>query len=338
MKVLVTGGTGFTGKALVRRLLDLGHQVVVMDYKPGVAKGMDTAAEIRKWGAEVVLDPQGVTNRECVARCMKGVDYVQHIAAAFREMDVPESYYDDVNIGGTRICLEEAVKAGVKKFVYCSTCGIHGNVLNPPTDEDHNIAPADYYQMSKYKAEPVTMEFVKSGKLKASIVRPSAIYGPGDPERFNMIFRRVAKGVFPMIGDGKTLYHPVYIDNLVDVFVLAMDPANEKSNGRAYLAADAEYVTIKDLVERTAKAMGVSVKFRHYPTWPVVAAGHIVQAVCKPLHIAPPIHPRRVDWFRQNRAFDITRARTELGYDPKVGLDEGLKRTFEWYRDNGYLK
>ena len=252
-------------------------------------------------------------------------------------MDVPESYYDDVNIGGTRICLEEAAKAGVKKFVYCSTCGIHGNVLNPPTDEDHNIAPADYYQMSKYKAEPVTLEFVKSGKLKASIVRPSAIYGPGDPERFNMIFRRVAKGVFPMIGDGKTLYHPVYIDNLVDVFVLAMDEKNEKSNGRAYLAADAEYVSIRDLVERTAKAMGTTVRFRHYPTWPVVAAGHICQAICKPLHIAPPLHPRRVDWFRQNRAFDITRARTELGYDPKVGLDEGLRRTFEWYKEQGLL-
>ncbi|MGI6496593.1 MAG: NAD-dependent epimerase/dehydratase family protein [Kiritimatiellia bacterium] len=338
MKVLVTGGTGFTGKALVRRLLDLGHQVVCMDYKPGVAAGIDTAAEIRRWGAEVVLDPQGVTNRECVARCMRGVDYVQHVAAAFREMDVPESYYDDVNVGGTRICLEEAVKAGVKKFVYCSTCGVHGNVLDPPTDEDHNIAPADYYQMSKYKAEPITLDFAKSGKIKASIVRPSAIYGPGDPERFNLIFRRVAKGVFPMIGDGQTLYHPVYIDNLVDVFVLAMDPSNEKSNGRAYLAADAEYVTIEDLVLRTAKAMGVPVKFRRYPLWPVVAAGHIVQAVCKPLRIAPPIHPRRVDWFRQNRAFDITRARVELGYDPKVGLDEGLRRTFEWYRDKGLLR
>lgn len=333
-KVLVTGGTGFTGKALVRRLLDLGHEVVVLDYKSGITKSFDTASELEKWGAKVVLNPKGVTDRDCVRECMKGVDYVQHIAAAFREMDVPESYYDFVNVDGTRICLEEATAAKVKKFVYCSTCGIHGNVLNPPTDEDHNIAPADYYQASKYRAEPVTMEFVKAGKLKASIVRPSAIYGPGDPERFRMIFQRVKKGVFPMIGNGKTLYHPVYIDNLVDVFVLAMDPANEKSNGRAYLAADAEYVTIEDLVLRTAKAMGVKVRFQHYPTWAVVAAGHIVQGICKPLHIAPPIHPRRVDWYRQNRAFDITRARTELGYNPKVGLDEGLKRTYDWYVEN----
>lgn len=327
MKVLVTGGTGFTGKALVRRLLDLGHQVVAMDYKEGLR-----TEELRAWGAEVVIGT--VTDRECVRRCMQGVDVVQHIAAAFREMNVAEQHYHDVNVGGTRICLEEAFAAGVKKFIYCSTCGVHGNVKHPPTDEDHNIAPADYYQQTKYEAEPVAMEFAAKG-LKTTIIRPSAIYGPGDPERFLMIFRRVAKGRFPMFGSGKTLYHPVYIDNLVDIFILAMDP--DKGNGRAYLAADAEYGTIEDLVRRTARAMGTEVRISHFPLWPVIAAGHVCEKVCNPFGISPPIFPRRVDWYRQNRAFDITRARRELGYDPKIGLDEGLKRTFEWYRDNGFL-
>ncbi len=329
MKILVTGGTGFTGKALVKRLLDQGHQVVALDYKEGLK-----TEELRQWGAQVEIGT--VTDRECIRRCLRGVEVVQHIAAAFREMNVPERHYWDVNVGGTRICLEEALAAGVKKFVYCSTCGVHGNVKNPPTDEDHNIEPADYYQKTKYEAEPITMEFVDKG-LNATVVRPSAIYGPGDPERFLMIFRRVAKGVFPMFGSGKTLYHPVYIDNLVQVFERAMDPANERSKGRVYLAADAEYVPIEDLVRRTARAMGKEVRIPHYPVWPVVAMGHVCEKVCKPFGIAPPIFPRRVDWYRQNRAFDITRARTELGYDPQVGLDEGLKRTYEWYRDNGYL-
>lgn len=327
MKILVTGGTGFMGKALVRRLLDQKHQVVALDYKEGLKTD-----ELRAWGAEVVIGT--VTDRDCVRRCLRGVDVVQHVAAAFRELNVSAGYYHDVNVGGTRICLEESLAAGVKKFIYCSTCGIHGNVKNPPTDEDHNIAPADYYQQTKYEAEPVTLEFVKKG-LKATIIRPSAIYGPGDPERFLMIFKRVAKGRFPMFGSGRTLYHPVYIDNLIDLAVLAMDPA--KGVGRVYLAADAEYVTIEDLVRRTAKAMGVAVSIPHYPVWPVVALGHVCETICKPFKIAPPIFPRRVDWYRQNRAFDITRARKELGYEPKIGLDEGLKRTFAWYRDNGYL-
>ena len=323
MKILITGGTGFTGKALVRRLLDDGHQVVALDYKEGLK-----TEELRQWGAEVVIGT--VTDRECVKRCMQGVEIVQHLAAAFRELNVPESHYDHVTVDGTRICLEEAHAAGVKKFIYCSTCGIHGNVKDPPTDEDHNIAPADYYQSTKYKAEPVCLDFMKQTGMPVTILRPSAIYGPGDPERFQMIFRRVARGRFPMFGSGKTLYHPVYIDNLVDAFVLAMDL--NKGNGEAYLIADEEYVSIKDLVQRIGRALDVDVKIKHYPIWPVIIAGHVCEKVCTPLRITPPIFPRRVDWYRQNRAFNINKAKRDLGYNPKVGLDEGLRRTGEWYR------
>ena len=323
MKILVTGGTGFTGKALVRRLLDDGHQVVALDYKEGLK-----TEELRQWGAEVVIGT--VTDRECVKRCMQGVEIVQHLAAAFRELNVPESHYDHVNVDGTRICLEEAHAAGVKKFIYCSTCGIHGNVKDPPTDEDHNIAPADYYQSTKYKAEPVCLDFMKQTGMPVTILRPSANNGPGDPERCQMIFRRVARGRFPMFGSGKTLYHPVYIDNLVDAFVLAMDL--NKGNGEAYLIADEEYVSIKDLVQRIGRALDVDVKIKHYPIWPVIIAGHVCEKVCTPLRITPPIFPRRVDWYRQNRAFNINKAKRDLGYNPKVGLDEGLRRTGEWYR------
>jgi len=322
MKILVTGGTGFTGKALVKRLLEDGHQVVALDYKEGLK-----TQELREWGAEVVIG--SVTDRELVNTAMQGVEVVQHLAAAFREMNVPESHYDDVNIQGTRNVLEAAEKEGVKKFVYCSTCGVHGNIDNPPGDENSPIQPADYYQRTKYEAEPVVMEFVEKG-MKATILRPAAIYGPGDPERFQMIFKRVNQGKFPMFGDGKTTYHPLYIDNLVDALVLSMDP--EKGNGEAYLIADEEYVEIEDLVKRSAKALGVEVSIPHYPVLPVVIAGHLCEKICKPFGIVPPIFPRRVDWYRQNRAFKIDKATKELGYVPGVDLDEGLRRTAVWYQ------
>jgi len=327
MKVLVTGGTGFTGKALVKRLIDEGHQVVSLDYQEGLKTD-----EIRSWGATVVIG--SVTDRDVVERCMEGVEVVQHLAAAFRELDVPNSYYDEVNVGGTRIVLDAAFRHKARKFVYCSTCGVHGNVDNPPADETAPIQPGDYYQQTKYDAEPVVNEYFAKG-METVILRPAAIYGPGDPERFQMIFKRVSKGVFPMFGSGKTTYHPLYIDNLIDAMMLAMEPG--KGAGQAYLIADEEYVTIEDLVRKTAKALGVDVRIPHYPLMPLVIAGHVCEKVCKPFKITPPIFPRRVDWFRQNRAFSIDKAKRELGYAPKIDLDEGLKRTGQWYRQEGYI-
>jgi nucleoside-diphosphate-sugar epimerase len=327
MRILVTGGTGFTGKALVRRLLDMGHEVVALDYKEGLK-----TQELREWGAEVVLG--SVTDPEVVRRAMAGVEVVHHLAAAFREMSVPDSYYQEVNVGGTRNVLQAALDQGVRKLVYCSTCGVHGNIDHPPGGEDAPIQPADYYQRTKYEAEPIVRELHERG-LPSAILRPAAIYGPGDPERFLMIFRRVARGKFPMFGNGKTLYHPLYVDNLVDAFVQVM--ADGVGDGEAYLIADEEYLGIEDLVRRVGRALGVAVKIPHYPVWPVVAAGHVVEKVCRPFGIAPPIFPRRVDWYRQNRAFKIDKAKRDLGYVPKVGIDEGLRRTAEWYRREGYI-
>jgi nucleoside-diphosphate-sugar epimerase len=327
MKILVTGGTGFTGKALVKRLLDEGHQVVAVDYKEGLK-----TQELRDWGAEVVLG--SVTDKEVVGRSMKGVEIVHHLAAAFRELSVPESYYWDVNVEGTRNVLQAALDEKVEKFVYCSTCGVHGNIDDPPAGEDAPIQPADYYQKTKYEAEPIVLEYFRKG-LKSVILRPAAIYGPGDPERFYMIFKRVARGSFPMFGDGKTTYHPLYVDNLVDSFLLAQQPG--KGDGEAFLIADEDFVGIEDLVRRVGRALDVDVKIPHYPLAPVIVAGHICETICKPFKITPPIFPRRVDWYRQNRAFKIDKAKEQLGYRASIGLDEGLRRTGDWYKQRGML-
>lgn len=327
MKVLVTGGTGFTGSALVSRLLKLGHQVRTIDYQKGIVYD-----KLEKEGAEIILG--SITDKELVDKATNGMEFVFHVAAAFRELDVPEKHYDEVNVDGTRNVMEAAKKFGVKKVVYCSTQGVHGHINNPPGDENSPIAPEDYYQKTKYDGELVVQEFIKEG-MKATIIRPTAIYGPGDPERFFMIYKRVKNGSFPMFGSGKTYYHPVYIDNLVDSFILSMDL--EKGNGETYIIADEEYFPIEELVRRIGKAMNIDVKISHYPITPLIIAGHVCEKVCKPFGIAPPIFPRRVDWYRQVRAFKIDKAKKELGYKPKVGIDEGLKNTAEWYKQEGYL-
>jgi nucleoside-diphosphate-sugar epimerase len=328
MKVLVTGGTGFTGSHLTRRLLSQGHHVVVLDYQPGFF-----CDELKELGAEICIG--SVADRDLVHQVSEGCETIHHLAAAFRNVNLPKQVYWDVNVEGTRYVLEAALKHGAKKVVYCSTCGVHGNVEKIPSNEEATIAPADYYQYTKWEGEQVVPEFLAKG-LKVVILRPAAIYGPGDPGRFSMLFKRSKKGTFLMAGDGETFYHPLYIDNLVDAFELAA--ASDKGNGEAYLIADEHFYSLNDLVMEVGKAMGINVKIQHIPFWPVWTIALLTEILYKPLvGIDPPLFRRRVDWFRQNRGFDCTKAKNELGYVPKVGISEGLSKTAEWYKQQGII-
>jgi len=327
MKILVTGGTGFTGSALVGFLMDKGYDVVCLDNQEGLFYD-----ELKKRGAVMMIG--SVTDRDTVRKAMMGAEGVFHLAAAFRVINVSKKVYWDTNVEGTRIVCQEALRQKVKKLVYCSTQGVHGNIEDPPGNEDSPVVPADYYQFTKFEGEKVVTAFVEKG-LKSVIIRPTAIYGPGDPERFLFLFRLARKKRFIMFGNGKAFYHPVYIDNLVDGFYAAFQ--SERKNAEPYIIADEEYFTIKDLVKKVGKSMGAEVRFLHLPFMPLYILAAVCEAVCVPLKIKPPIFRRRVDWFRQNRAFVIDRAKREIGYMPVIGIEEGLKRTARWYGEKGYI-
>ena len=326
MRSFVTGGTGFTGSHLVRRLLKRGHEVQVVDTEPGLF-----ADELQKLGAELTLG--SVTDAALVDRVMAGSKRIFHLAAAFRKINLPNEVYHKVNAIGTRIIGEAALRHGVVSFVYCSTQGVHGGIKSPPGSERSPIAPEDYYQQTKYEGEQEIAVLVNRG-LPATILRPMAIYGPGDPARFLFLFRAVKRGRFLMFGDGKTLYHPLYIDNLIDAFELA---GERPGYGEVYLIGDAEYHTLNNLVRAVATSMEAEVRILHLPFAPLWMAAATCETVCRPLSIEPPLFRRRADWFRQNRAFRIDKAKTELGYEPRVDLSTGLARTAAWYRQHGYL-
>lgn len=327
MRVLVTGGTGFTGSHAVRRYLERGHSVRVLDSQRGAF-----FEELAAAGAEIRIG--SVADRDAVRGAVQGVEVVQHIAAAFREISVAKSVYRSVNVDGTRIVAEEALRAGARRVVYCSTEGVHGNVVAPPGNEDSPIAPEDYYQQTKWEGELAFREVLAQG-LEGTVLRPTAIYGPGDPARFLMLFRAVKRGHFFIVGDGRASYHPVYIDNLCDAFELAAEtPA---ADGETCIIADARHLSWNELVPMVADALGVQVKIHYLPLGPVWAASAVCEAVCWPFGITPPLFRRRAEMFSHMRAFDIGRARRVLGYEPRIGLEEGLARTCAWYRRHGFL-
>jgi nucleoside-diphosphate-sugar epimerase len=322
----VTGGTGFTGSHLVRRLLDRGHTVRVLDTSPGLF-----AKDLAEAGAEITLG--SVTDAALVDRLTAGADRVFHVAAVFRQINLPKQVYFDINVTGTKVAAEAALRHRVRQFVYCSTQGVHGDIAAPPGNEDSPITPADYYQETKYQGEQEVRRLVAQG-LPATTLRPMAIYGPGDPARFLFLFRAARRGRFLMFGDGKTFYHPLYIDNLVDAFELA---GEQPGRGDVYLIGDERYYTLDDLVKAVGASLGVTVKITHLPFLPLWLASVACEAVCTPLRIEPPLFRRRADWFRQNRAFSIDRAKAGLGYTPRVDLATGLARTAAWYQQHGYL-
>ena len=191
----------------------MAHAVRVLDSSPGLFD-----EELQRLGADITIG--SITDAALVDRLTAGVDRVFHVAAVFRQINLARRTYHDVNVIGTRIAAEAALRHGVKQFVYCSTQGVHGDIASPPGDEDSPITPEDYYQETKYLGEQEVLALAARG-LPATTLRPMAIYGPGDPARFLFLFRAARRGRFLMFGNGKTFYHPLYIDNLVDAFELA---------------------------------------------------------------------------------------------------------------------
>ena len=238
-----------------------------------------------------------------------------------------------MNAFAVRDLIEAAAAAGVRRVVHCSTVGVHGDVDRPPANEDAPFKPGDVYQSTKLEGERLARDAGARLGIEVTIVRPSGIYGPGD-RRLLKLFRAAIRR-FPVLGSGEIYYHLTYIDDLIDGFRLCGEqPA---AANRTYILAGGEVTTLNELVAMIASVAGVAPPRLHLPVWPFWIAGAICEAACKPLGLEPPIYRRRVDFYTKSRAFDITRAREEIGYAPRVGLREGIGRTIDWYREHRWL-
>ena len=240
-----------------------------------------------------------------------------HVAATYRTAGQPDQAYRAVNVEGTRALLDAALAAGARRFVHCSTGGVHGHVERPPADEDAPFAPGDVYQETKLAGERLARAAGETGRMEVVVVRPIGIYGPGDT-RFLKMFRAVARRRFPLLGGGRVFYHLTYVDDLVEGFRLCGEtPA---AAGRTYLLAGPRYTTLAEFARLVAAELGVPPPRWRVPARPVWLAG----ALCVPLGVEPPLYRRRVDFFTKSRAFDTTRARRELDYRPAVDLPSDL--------------
>lgn len=322
---LVTGASGCVGGHLALRLRREGQPVRAL------VRPTSKTEHLRAAGVELVTGD--IRNLAEVERAVAGCASVYHIAGVFRTAGHPDSYYVDVNVRGTENVLAAAKKYGVGRVVHCSTIGVHGDVLEIPCTEDAPFNPGDIYQRTKLEAEQRARAEFANG-LPGTIYRSASVYGPSDLRHLKL-FKSVYQGRFRMFGTGRTLWHPVYIDDLIEGILLC--GRHPSAIGRTYILASDQYISLNELVAGIAEALGRPAPRRHLPYWPLYAASVLCEGLCRPFGIDPPLHRRRVRFFVNNRAFSIERARRELGFEPRIDIREGLRRTAAWYLEHGYL-
>jgi nucleoside-diphosphate-sugar epimerase len=325
MKALVTGANGFLGSNLCERLQHEGYTVRALVRDP------QKAIHLKKKGYETTIGD--LRDFYSLHSAMKGIDIVFNLAAAWRD-NLNKKVLFETNVTGTENILKAAYNEGVRKFVHCSTVGVHGSVLMVPAEENSPFSPNDDYQLSKLRGELIVSEYARENKLPIVIFRPCGIYGPGDL-RFLKLFRAIKKHYFVMLGSGDVHYHMVYVDDLIEGILLCGN--KEEAVGNIYILGSDEFVKLKILVSLISEILCVNVPNFRLPLLPVYLFAGACEQVCKLMNINPPIYRRRVEFFRSNRAYDISKAKKELGFQPKTDLRTGLKKTYEWYESNNLI-
>src|SRR5262245_2554026 len=323
--VLVTGGAGFIGRQLVAAPRQRGANVRVVVRSPDAATSL-----VADGAGPIVGDLLGSA---VVGRAAAGVGSVFHVAGRLFAPGEPANEYERLHVGATTRLFEAAAAQGdLNLFLLCSTTGVHGATGPRPAREDDPGNPGNPYELTKVQAEKAAADIARRSGLRLVIARPGLVYGPGDRHLLGW-FRSIQAGYYRVIGSGTHHLHPIYIDDLVHGVLLA---AEAGPTCRAYHLVGTEPVTMRDLSEAIAGALGRKLSSVHLPVTLAYAAGAALEVLPVPRRILP-LTRSRVRFMTQNRAYDGSRARDELGFTPTVGLNEGLARTVAWYRDSGWL-
>jgi len=326
-RVLVTGGTGFTGQVLLRKLCDLGLQV------RAIARGTSRRDTLSDLPVEWVTG--NVYDREVVQKSVDGVAYIFHVAASYRQAGVDDSEYHQVHVESTRQLAEAVLnEPGFKRFVHVSTVGVHGHIEHPPADETAPFAPGDIYQRTKAEAETWLHDFARKNNLPYTVIRPAAIYGPGD-RRLLKLFKLAKAPVYVLLGRGQCLYHLIHVDDLTEAIIrAAWHPA---ALGEAIICGDPEAVSLEKMGRIIADELKRPFRLVRLPVWPFFLVADITEAVCKPFGISPPIYRRRVAFYTKDRSFDTGKLRNKLGFSYRWNTEAGLRATTRWYQEHGWL-
>ncbi|MBD3619177.1 MAG: SDR family oxidoreductase [Chromatiales bacterium] len=308
--VLITGGTGFVGRALSSRILLDGK------WNPRVATRIGSMGVTRD--IATVLVP-GLTPDSDWRGALSGVSVVVHAAARVHimkeEAPDPLGQFRFTNVHGTLNLARQAAEAGVRRFVFISSIKVNGEQTESgrPFHADDPPTPEDAYGLSKWEAEQGLLELARETGMEVVIIRPPLVYGPGVKGNFATLLRWVAKGVpLPLGAVRQNRRSLVGLDNLMDLIVTCLD--HPAAANQVFLASDGEDLSTTELLERIGRAMGKPTRLLPVPVW-ALQAGAIL--------LGKRDVARRLLGSLQ---VDISKTRDLLGWEPPVSVDEGLRR------------
>ncbi len=320
MRAFVTGGTGFIGGRVVRKLRDRGDEVVALVRSAG------RASDLAELGCELVEGD--LTSTDAIRRGMQGCDAVFHIAAVYR-VGIPPSEREpmrEANVHGTERVLDAATEAGIKRIVYVSTVGVFGNTHGKIVDESYHHDGDGFlscYEETKYRSHEVARDRIAKG-APIVIVQPGGVYGPGDHSEIGNIIDQTRTGKLKMLMFPETGFNLVHVDDVAAGILLAHDRGKV---GESYVLGG-EISTMGDLIRKVADLSGRKAPTREMPASLMKMAIPVGPVVGKVLGFPPNLREliRSSDgvtyWASDEKA------RSELGYAPR-DMETGLRQTLE---------
>ncbi|MBT3279703.1 MAG: NAD-dependent epimerase/dehydratase family protein [Phycisphaerales bacterium] len=332
---LVTGATGLLGSHIVEQLRAAGEPVRAL-----VRPSSDIRALESFGGVEFALGD--VTDAASIRDAMKGVTTVYHSAAAVGDWGNWEKYFVPVTIGGTRNMIEAAQAEGVARFLHVSTISAYGHIKGKDVvDESYplgelgkNLKKWSYYSRAKVEAEKVVWAAWENDELPVTVAKPSWLYGPRDRASMPRIIKALRTGKCKLIGDGSNPLNLTYAGNEAEGCILAA--TKECGVGQKYNLSSDGHITLAGYFNKIAECIGAKPVTKRVPYWLAYRAGFMMECFGRLMgRKTPPLVTRYSTWLMGRKCFfSPEKARTELGWTPTVGYDEGIQRSVRWCLDN----
>jgi 2-alkyl-3-oxoalkanoate reductase len=317
--VLITGANGFIGRALAARLRELGTAVRGVDL---VAAPADDVV------AGTTVNPTPWADR------FAGVDVVIHTAALVSNA-APLDKAWEVNVLGTHRVLRAAAAAGVPRFVHISSIAAYGFDFPDGVEESDPVRVSGYsYVDTKVNSEHVVLAAHAAGEIAATIIRPGDVWGPGSRPWTIIPLEMIGKGQMVLPANGNGIFSPVYIDNLIDGMVLAI--GSKDAAGQIYNLTDGYGISCADYFGRLAAMAGGRV--RTLPTPAAVLLATSLGTIQRRLGMPSELTMGTVEMLKRTGTYSIEKARTRLGFEPLVSLDDGMTRVQHWARGEGLIR